>query len=183
MDDAEKTFHRTKMRQRPSRDGIIKPGPGQESVWDYPRPPRVALISKPGKVLLNGHVIAESDRLLKVMETASPPTYYFPPDDVDLARLEESARRTFCEWKGEASYWHVSADGVRMEHAAWSYPNPLEDSGECAQVRGHFAFYPSGLECFLGDDRIDPQEGGFYGGWITPDITGPFKGAPGTRGW
>ena len=183
MDDTEKAYYRKKLRQRPLPKDIVKPGPDQESVWDYPRPPRVEEITKHGRVLLNGHLIASSSRLLKVMETASPPTYYFPPEDVDLACLVESAQRTFCEWKGEASYWHVGVDGKRVENAAWAYAVPLEDSGDCAQLRGYFAFYPHGLECFLEGNRIEPQQGGFYGGWITPDITGPFKGSPGTRGW
>ncbi len=183
MDELEKAYYRNKMRQRPSREEIVRPGPGQESVWDYPRPPRVARIGKPAEVRLNGRVVAASDRPLKVMETASPPTYYFPPEDVDLSCLLEGDRRTFCEWKGEATYWHVVVDGVRVDNAAWSYPDPARDSGECAQLRGYFAFYPTELDCTLGEHKIDPQQGGFYGGWITPDITGPFKGAPGTRGW
>lgn len=183
MDEREKVYWRNKLRGRPSHREIVQPGPGQESVWDYPRPPHVARISKPGEVRLDGHVVAASTRLLKVMETASPPTYYFPPEDVDLSCLIESERRTFCEWKGEATYWHVAVDGIRIDNAAWSYPDPAPDAGECAQLRGHFAFYPRELECSLAGERIDPQQGDFYGGWITSDITGPFKGAPGTRGW
>ncbi|MDA7946843.1 MAG: DUF427 domain-containing protein [Hyphomicrobiaceae bacterium] len=183
MDDAEKSHYRNKMRQRPSPEDIVEPGPGQESVWDYPRPPRVVRISNAGRVLLESRVIAASKGLLKVMETASPPTYYFPPGDVDVSCLLESERRTFCEWKGEARYWHVKVGGTLVENAVWSYPDPLEDSGDCAQLRGYFAFYSYELECFLADQRIDPQQGGFYGGWITPDITGPFKGAQGTKEW
>ncbi len=183
MDDAEKAHYRNKARQRPPPDQIVKPGPDQESVWDYPRPPRVERVTKPGLVMFNGHVMASSTRLLKVMETASPPTYYFPPDDVDLSRLIRSGRSSFCEWKGEASYWRVSVEGERAENVAWSYQNPLDDAGDCALLRGYFAFYPHVVDCKLGDDEVYPQQGSYYGGWITPNITGPFKGAPDTKGW
>lgn len=182
MKEAEKARF-NKMRQTPPRDKIITPGPGQESVWDYPRPPRVDTETKPGLVAFKGHVLASSTRLLKVMETASPPAYYFPPDDVDQSCLVRSGRTSFCEWKGEASYWHAIVRGERAENVAWSYQDPLDDAGACAQLRGYFAFYPHVADCKLGDDEVDAQRGGFYGGWITPAITGPFKGTPGTQGW
>jgi len=183
MNDADKAFYRNKVRERPAAAEIVTPGPGQESVWNYPRPPRVRAISKSGKVELNGHEVASSSNILKVMETASPPTYYFPPDDIDRSCLIESTHTTFCEWKGEATYWHVVVNETRVENAVWSYQDPLDDAGDCRQLKGFFAFYPQALGCTLGDHKIDPQQGAYYGGWITPDITGPFKGPPGTQGW
>lgn len=163
---------------RPTR---IEPKPGQESVWDYPRPPRIEPCSRAVLVRARDLVIARSTRALRVLETAGAPTIYVPPDDVDLDRLTVSkSRTTYCEWKGRASYFHVDAGYERIRQAAWTYRTP---KGDFEALRDFISFYPAKLECFLDDERVQPQGGGFYGGWITDDIVGPFKGDPGTEGW
>ena len=154
-----------------------------ESVWDYPRPPAVVPCERHVRVEHGGEVIAESDRALRVLETSSPPTIYVPPQDVRLDLLEEDAdwHRTHCEWKGHASYLDVLAPDERAERAAWVYRDPVP---AYARLRDHIAFYPARVDgCFLGDERVGAQEGDFYGGWVTADIEGPFKGAPGTLHW
>ena len=148
-----------------------------ESVWDYPRPPAVEPSVKPVRVEHGGETIAESDHALRVLETSQPPAYYFPPGDVRSDLLAPDDRRTLCEWKGQARYWTVN--GSRA--AAWSYPQP---TGRYAVLRDHVAFYPQKVDaCYVGDERVEPNAGDFYGGWVTSDITGPFKGGPGTAGW
>jgi uncharacterized protein (DUF427 family) len=159
----------------------VQPGPGQESVWDYPRPPRAQRTSKHIRVILGGITVAETDRAIKVMETSHPPVYYIPPDDITPGVLSPSERTTFCEYKGRAAYHHVNAGGVGKRDAAWSYPEP---SGAFSELAGHIAFYPSMMdECTVDGEVVMPQPGDFYGGWITSDIVGPFKGSPGTLGW
>ena len=156
------------------------PGPGQESVWDYPRPPRVEPDPRELLVRLAGVEVARTRRGVRLLETASPPTFYFPPDDVNPALLVPAAGASTCEWKGTARYWTVAAGGVRHEAAAWSYPDPY---AEYAALRDWFAFYPAVLECFVDGVRVRPQPGRFYAGWITPELVGPFKGEPGSGGW
>ena len=158
----------------------MRPGPGQESVWDYPRPPRLEPATRPVRVCFAGAEIARTERALRVCETASPPTYYVPLADVDRGRLTPSRLRTFCEWKGEAHYWHVEVDGQRGEDVAWSYPDPTP---EYAALRECLAFFPGRVEAWLGEERVKPQPGPFYGGWVTDDVVGPFKGGPGTGHW
>jgi uncharacterized protein (DUF427 family) len=159
----------------------IKPGPGQESVWDYPRPPRVERTDRHLRVVFNGVTIAETRRALRVLETSHPPVYYIPPEDVLVAHLVEVAGSTWCEWKGRASYYDVVVDGRRVERAAWTYHEP---HGDFEAIKDHIAFYPGRMDaCYVDGERVTPQPGGFYGGWITSDVVGPFKGAPGTRGW
>lgn len=159
----------------------IEPGPGQESVWDYPRPPRAEPVDERVRIRFAGTTIADTSRAVRVLETSHPPTVYIPPDDVRSEYLEAEARRSFCEFKGSARYWSVVVGGARAEHAAWSYPDPTP---EFESLREHLAFYPSKMdECFVGDERVEAQEGDFYGGWITSKIVGPFKGPPGTWGW
>lgn len=148
-----------------------------ESVWDYPRPPAVEPSAKPVRVEHGGETIAESDHALRVLETSQPPAYYFPPEDVRSELLKPDNRRTLCEWKGQARYWTVNSSPA----AAWSYPQPAE---RYAALRDHVAFYPQKVDaCYVGDERVEPNAGDFYGGWVTSDITGPFKGGPGTAGW
>lgn len=163
---------------RPSR---IPPGPGQESVWDYPRPPALARVARPVRVVLAGVTVAATRRALRVLETSHPPNYYVPPDDIDPASLEPSERRSFCEFKGLARYWTVTA-GERVEtDAAWSYPDPSPGFEALAH---HVAFYAGRMdECWVGDELVVPQPGGFYGGWVTSSVVGPFKGGPGSMGW
>ncbi len=154
----------------------IQPGPGQESVWDYPRPPRLVLDARRVVVRLGTRMIASSERTARVLETASPPTFYIPPEDVDLAQLIESGTKTHCEWKGEAV--DLSLRGG-PDSVGWRY---LRTYPEFSGIRGWIAFYPSRLECYVADERVRPQPGGYYGGWITDEIVGPVKGEPGVDG-
>ncbi len=165
-------------RERPTV--IVRPGPGQESVWDYPRPPRVEPSARRVRVLLDGVVIADSMRARRVCETSTPPCYYVPPEDVRMERLAPIGRRTFCEWKGTAAYYDVRAGDTVVAGGAWTYPDPTPGF---ETIAGWIAFYPYRLACYLGDERVQPQEGRFYGGWITASLVGPFKGGPGTENW
>jgi uncharacterized protein (DUF427 family) len=159
----------------------IEPGPGQESVWDYPRPPRVEETSRRVRVVFNGVTVADSTRAKRVLETSHPPVYYVPLEDVRAECLERTGRSSFCEWKGRAGYYTIRAGDREAPDAAWFYPSPTP---AFAAIRDHVAFYPSRMDaCYVGDERVRAQEGDFYGGWITDDIVGPFKGAPGTWGW
>jgi uncharacterized protein (DUF427 family) len=153
----------------------------RESVWDYPRPPRLEPSTRRVRVVLAGRVIAETKRALRVLETSHPPVYYIPPADVAPGVLTPNPRRTWCEFKGEAAYYDVVAGGEVAAAAAWYYPAPRPGY---EGLEGTVAFYPGRMDaCYLDDELVTPQEGDFYGGWITSEIAGPFKGAPGTRGW
>ena len=158
----------------------VAPGPGQESVWDYPRPPRIESDGREVIVRVGTHEIARSRRSVRLLETASPPTFYLPPEDVRTEWLEREAAVSRCEWKGEAYYWSVILAGRRVHSAAWSYANPLP---EYEGIRGYFAFYPSVVACVVDSMPVVPQPGRFYGGWVTPELVGPFKGDPGSEGW
>jgi uncharacterized protein (DUF427 family) len=159
----------------------IPPGPGQESVWDYPRPPRLEYTPRRIRVVFGGVTIADSTRALRVLETSHPPTYYVPLDDVVQAHLAAADGSTYCEWKGDASYFDVVAGERRARRAAWTYRRP---SGPYQSLRNHVAFYAEPMDaCFVDDERVAPQPGNFYGGWVTSAVVGPFKGAPGTAGW
>ena len=153
-----------------------------ESVWDYPRPPRLEPCARRVRVELGGVVVADSTSAMRVLETSHPPAIYVPPRDVLEGSLRPSAQhRTFCEWKGDARYFDVTAGGRTAEAAAWAYPDPAP---AFAALRDHVSFYPGRMDaCYLDDERVRSQAGGFYGGWITADIRGPFKGAAGTRDW
>ena len=154
-----------------------------ESVWEYPRPPRVEPSGKRVRVVLGGAVLADTTRAYRVLETSHPPVYYVPRTDIAAGTLEPSrGRATFCEWKGTASYFDVIAgDGRRIERAAWTYRDPAPGF---QAIRDAVAFYPQLMdECTLDGERVDTQEGDFYGGWITRDILGPFKGGPRTLNW
>jgi uncharacterized protein (DUF427 family) len=154
----------------------------RESVWDYPRPPRVEPCERHVRIEHAGQAIADSGRALRVLETSSPPTIYVPAADVRTDLLTEvEGKHTLCEWKGHARYFHLEVDGDRAESAAWHYPEPREGY---EQLREHIAFYAGRVDaCFLDDERVRPQGGSFYGGWITDEIEGPFKGEPGSEGW
>jgi len=156
------------------------PGPGEESVWDYPRPPR--LVADPRHVVVRAGdvVVADTRRALRVCETASPPTWCLPPDDVRTDLLVAGAGASHCEWKGVARYWSLRAGERLLERCAWSYPDPLP---AFAALRDHLGFYPRALECTVDGVRVRPQPGRFYAGWITPEIVGPWKGDPGSEGW
>ncbi len=160
----------------------IKPKAGQESVWDYPRPPRLEPVSKTLRIEFAGKVIAETQGGYRVLETSHPPVYYLPPEDVHTEYLRpHPGRRTFCEWKGQAEYWDLHLGDRKSLMAAWSYPEP---SPSFRPIQDYLAFYPSKVDaCFVDGERVQAQEGDFYGGWITSQIVGPFKGGAGTWGW
>lgn len=158
-----------------------RPGPGQESVWDYPRPPRLEPSERHLLIRHRGQVVAETRRSVRVLETSHPPTYYIPAEDVRAELRERTGLSTRCEWKGRAVYYDVVVGGETVEGAAWSYPDPVPSF---AELRGRLAFYAQPFEgCFVDGERVDAQTGRFYGGWITSDIVGPFKGGAGTAGW
>lgn len=155
--------------------------PGQESAWSYPRPPRLERVAARLRVVLGGQTIADTLAGWRVLETSHPPVYYLPPEDIRPGALAPAPGRSLCEWKGAARYLDVIGGGGRAARAAWTYPDP---SAPFASIRDHVAFYAGPMEaCFVGDERARPQPGGFYGGWITSAIVGPFKGEPGTQGW
>lgn len=159
----------------------IPPEPGQESVWDYPRPPRLEATSKQITIVVAGITIAETSRAMRVLETSHPPVYYLPPEDVRQEYLVPSAGASYCEFKGHASYYGIRVGERIIDQAAWYYPQPTPDF---EHIRNFIAFYPGKMDaCFVDGERVRPQAGGFYGGWITHDIVGPFKGEPGTFGW
>lgn len=159
----------------------MRPGPGQESVWDYPRPPAVEPTGRLVEVRFAGLTVASSRRAIRVLETSHPPVYYLPPEDVRTDLLVPEAGRSVCEWKGSAVYLGIRVGERHAPSVAWSYPRPLPGY---EAIAGHLAFYPGRVEaCFVDGVRVAPQPGGFYGGWITPDVVGPFKGEPGTLGW
>ena len=159
-----------------------EPAPGQESVWDYPRPPRVEPSGELVRVELGGVVVAESRRALRVLETSHPPTYYLPVADFVRGSLVDAGPgTTWCEFKGTATYLDVVGGARRVPRAAWTYPEP---SPGFEVLRDHVALYPGRMDLVTVDgERVRPQEGGFYGGWITARVVGPFKGAAGTGGW
>jgi len=156
-------------------------GPDQESVWDYPRPPRLEDFPGRIRIVFNGKTIADTKRAKRVLETSHPPVYYIPLDDIDPECLKPSPGESWCEWKGIAHYFGVAVGDARAPKAAWHYPHPTPNFESLA---GHAAFYADLMdECYVNDELVRPQPGGFYGGWITNNIVGPFKGGPGTKGW
>ena len=157
------------------------PAPGQESVWTFPRPAIAERTGRLIRVVFAGTVVAETRRGQRVLETSHPPTYYVPPDDIAAGCLRPSAGSTLCEWKGAARYFDVVAGGRVAERAAWTYPDP---DPAFAAIRDHVAFYAAAMDlCSVDGEPALPQPGGFYGGWITSHVAGPFKGPPGTSGW
>jgi uncharacterized protein (DUF427 family) len=156
-------------------------GPGQESVWDYPRPPSAEVTPRRVVVEVGGRVVADTTRAVRVCETSHPPVYYVPREDVAPGVLEQARGSSFCEWKGAATYWDVVVDGRRLPSAGWSYERPTPGY---EHLRGAVAFYPSRVERATVDgEQVRAQAGDFYGGWITDEVVGPFKGEPGTLGW
>ena len=152
-----------------------------ESVWDYPRPPRVEPLDRHVRIELNGETIAESGRAVRVLETAGAPTVYVPREDVRTGSLRPADGTTECEWKGTASYFDAVAGQAVRARAAWTYPEPKPGF---EVLRNRIAFYVSRVDgAYLDDERVEPQPGGFYGGWVTAEIQGPIKGEPGSEGW
>jgi uncharacterized protein (DUF427 family) len=178
--DAARAAWRWRGQERPP--WAEEPGPGQRSVWDFPRPPRIEPVAETVRVELGGVALAHSERAVAVLETASAPTVYVPPEDVriDWMREQEGAS-SWCEWKGRATHWAAVLDGIERPAIAWSYPDPF---AEFASIAGWLSFYPARVDgCFVGEVRAAPQPGGLYGGWVTPDLAGPIKGGPGSSGW
>lgn len=166
--------HEARMRPDPL-------GPGQESVWDYPRPPRVEPSGRRVRVVFAATVIADSRSAKRVLETSHPPNWYIPQSDLRVDLLRPAARRSICEWKGAARYFDLVVGDRRSPDAAWSYPDPWPGF---ELLRDHLCFYASRVdEAWVDDERVTPQPGEFYGGWITRDVAGPFKGGPGSMGW
>lgn len=163
---------------RPSPD---RPLPGQESVWDYPRPAIAQPISARVVIEHCGTIVAYTRRPVRTLETSHPPSYYIPRDDIAPDVLRRAGGGSFCEWKGSAVYWDVVLDGIVLPRVGWSYPSPTPGF-HC--LRDYVAFYAAPFDrCSVDGQTVVPQAGGFYGGWITPDLAGPFKGEPGSMGW
>ena len=159
----------------------VQPGPGQESVWDYPRPPAVSPSTTHVVVELGGVVVADTRRSLRVLETSHPPVFYLPLADIAPGALEQAPGSSWCEFKGTAAYLTVVGGDRREVGAAWHYPEP---TAGFESLRDHVAIYPGRMDrCTVDGEAVLAQEGGFYGGWVTSTVVGPFKGAPGTRGW
>lgn len=159
----------------------IEPGPGQESVWAYPRPPRLEAVSKRLRVMFAGETIADTTSGYRVLETSHPPVYYIPMKDIQSRFLQREAGCSVCEWKGEASYWTIVVGDRKSPKAAWSYEAPTP---AFSAIKGCLAFYAGRVDaCFVDNEPVTPQPGGFYGGWITTDVVGPFKGEAGSTGW
>ncbi len=159
----------------------IPPSPDQESVWDYPRPPRVEDVNKHIRIIFNNQLIVDTHRSKRLLETSHPPNYYIPPEDIRTEYLTKTARSSFCEWKGRANYYTLQVGDRTAENVAWYYP---EISPTYKELEGYVSFYPGPMDaCYVGDEKVEPQAGNFYAGWITQDIVGPFKGGPGTLGW
>jgi uncharacterized protein (DUF427 family) len=159
----------------------LSPGPGQESVWDYPRPPRLEPVAAVVEVTFAGVVVAHTDRALRVLETSHPPVYYLPVADFGRGRLRPAAGRSFCEWKGTASYFDVVVGSHVAEAAAWGYPEP---TAAFSDLLDHVAVYPAPMDrCTVDGEVVVAQPGAFYGGWITSTVVGPFKGEPGSEFW
>lgn len=160
---------------------IATPGPDQQSVWDFPRPPALERVLDRVTVAFGGQLIADTLEAVRVCETASPPTYYIPAPDIRTDLLSPEPSTSHCEWKGRAAYYSLSFDGRTARRCAWSYPRPTP---EYHQLADRIAFYPGRVDqCTVGGLVVTPQPGDFYAGWITPDLVGPFKGEPGSAGW
>lgn len=159
----------------------VAPGPGQESVWDYPRPPRWEVVDHPVEVWFGGQRIAATARSVRLLETSHPPTYYLPESSFSPGVLRPTSGTSFCEWKGSAEYLDLVLGEHLAERAAWRYPHPKSGFDV---LLGHVSLYPAAVDrCVVAGEEVRPQPGGFYGGWITSKVVGPFKGGPGTMGW
>lgn len=146
-------------------------------MWAYPRPPIAVPFAGRVRVVHAGAVVADTIAAIRVLETSQPPAFYLPPADIDMTRLQRTSSRTWCEWKGAATYWQLDD----LADVAWSYARP---AAGFAAITDHLAFYAQKVdECWVDDEQVQPNPGNFYGGWITSQVVGPFKGAPGTQGW
>jgi len=157
-----------------------EPGPGEESVWDYPRPPAIEPDIRPVTVKLGDLILAKSSDTIKIKETAGAPVFYIPKSDINMDLVEKSGRVTQCEWKGYGIHWHLKTAERLIENVGWSYEKPFPDY---KRIEGYLSFYPAKAECYVGDERVQPQPGGFYGGWVTSEIVGPMKGEEDSASW
>ncbi len=151
----------------------IKPGKNQESVWDYPRPPKLVPDNREVLIIFANKIIARSTHTIRVLETASPPSFYIPTKDVDMNFIKKTTGESRCEWKGEAIYWNIEVEDEKAERAIWSYPKPFADFNA---IKSYMAFYPAKVNCYVNGEHVKPQPGDYYGGWITKEIVGPVKG-------
>ncbi|MEA5572157.1 DUF427 domain-containing protein [Calothrix sp. UHCC 0171] len=160
----------------------IEPKPGQESVWDYPRPPRLEDSKKHIQVIFNCETIVDTRNAKRILETSHPPVYYIPPGDIKMEYLmTQTSQSSFCEWKGNAKYYNLYVGDREIENAAWFYPEPTP---RFTSIKNYVAFYAHKMDaCYVDREKVTPQPGNFYGGWVTSDIIGPFKGVPGSWGW
>jgi uncharacterized protein (DUF427 family) len=159
----------------------IKPKPGQESVWDYPRPPHLEKCSKSIQVIFNEVELVNTTKAYRVLETSHPPVYYIPPEDIKMEYLIDSSGLSYCEWKGQAKYYSLKVGDNILEKVAWYYEKPTESF---SKIKDYVAFYAEPMDaCFVDGEKVIPQPGNFYGGWITKDVVGPFKGEAGTLFW
>jgi len=159
----------------------MEPGPGQNSVWDYPRPPRIEDFPGHITVIFNNFVIADTHKAKRILETSHPPVYYIPSHDIQIQCLIHSPLTSWCEFKGRAQYYTVVVNKKKSTNAAWYYPDPTP---HFSGLKDHVAFYPGLMDaCEVNGEKVKAQEGDFYGGWITKNIIGPFKGEAGTRCW
>lgn len=165
-------------RVRPAN--VVEPGPDQFSVWDFPRPPRIVPESREIVIRWGDIQVARTTRAIRVVETSHPPSFYLPWKDIAHGLLERADGTSLCEWKGPACYWSLVDGGRRLERVAWSYPRPFAGA---EPLQDCVAFYARGVDCTVDGEPVRAQPGGFYGGWITPELTGPFKGGPGTEAW
>jgi uncharacterized protein (DUF427 family) len=156
-------------------------GPRQESVWRFPRPAVAEPSGRHVRIEHRGVLVADTRAAVRTLETSHPPSWYVPPGDIPPGLLRMSKRQSFCEWKGHAIYWDLEVGGALLADVAWSYPDP---TAVFAVLRDHIAFYAGPIDhCTVDGEQVLPQPGGFYGGWITSDLAGPFKGVPGSMGW
>ncbi|MGB5808913.1 MAG: DUF427 domain-containing protein [Polyangiales bacterium] len=180
QDDLERARAMWRYRGTGRPSFAVDPAPGQESVWDYPRPPRMEADARHVRVLYRDTLIASSTASVRILETAGPPVFYLPRQDAHLEHLVARPGGSLCEWKGAATYWSLQWGGQEIPDVGWSYEDPF---APYESIRGYVSFYPAKLDCYLDDERVGAQPGGFYGGWVTREIVGPFKGEPGTGGW
>jgi uncharacterized protein (DUF427 family) len=163
---------------RPRSDPV---GPGQQSVWDFPRPAIAERCIAHVMIEHAGHIIADTRSSIRTLETSHPPSYYIPPEAIEPGVLRRAGGGSFCEWKGAALYWDVVIGDLVLPRVGWSYPDPTPPF---AMLRDHVVFYAAPFDrCSIDGKTVVPQPGTFYGGWITPDLAGPFKGIPGSTGW
>lgn len=182
MNEQDLEAHRAAWQHRgQERPGFaVAPGPGQESVWDYPRPPAYVHDDRPVQIVAGGWRLADSPESIRVLETGSPPAFYLPPGAFDQSLLRASPRHTFCEWKGEADYFDVVTDEIVVEAAVWTYPAPMSGA---EVIAGWLSCYPEVLECVVAGETVQAQGGRYYGGWVTSELVGPWKGEAGTEHW